>query len=134
MQFEAMRKRMTDDEHHKRKTEDQERKAEERKRVLDDWYRNKFKQIQQIGGGSSDKGQSILKQQHQKRPGGRRLESLDTVIAQNPTNFLIYDFPDPLYSFYYFVGSGPFGLKLTLTECVDCRVKGGVTGKPAFWQ
>ena len=56
-----MRKRMTDDEHHKKRTEEEERKAEERKRVLDDWYRNKFKQIQQIGGGS-EKSQSILKQ------------------------------------------------------------------------
>ena len=85
IQLEQMRKRMSDDEHHKKRTEEQERKAEERKRVLDDWYRNKFKQIQQIGaatGSGSEKSQSILKQQHQKRPGGRRLESLDQVIAQ----------------------------------------------------
>jgi len=60
-------------------------------------------------------------------------ECLQMIIPQNPSNFLIYDYPDTNYSFYYFVGSGPFGLMLTLTECVDCRVKGGVTTKPAYW-
>ncbi len=60
-------------------------------------------------------------------------ECLKMIIPQNPTNFLIYDYPDTNYSFYYFVGSGPFELMLTLTECVDCRVKGGVTTKPTYW-
>ena len=60
-------------------------------------------------------------------------ECLEMIIPQNPSNFLIYDYPDKNYSFYYFVGSGPFGLLLTLTECVDCRVKGGVTTKPSYW-
>jgi hypothetical protein len=51
-------------------------------------------------------------------------------IAQNPNNFLIYDYPDPTYTVYYFVTGG---IILAKKVCLDCRTKGGSTVKPFFW-
>ena len=45
-------------------------------------------------------------------------------------NFLIYDYPDPDYTPYYF--SGPI-LMIAKKTCLDCTLSGGTTVKPSFW-
>ncbi|MGB8192154.1 MAG: DUF4249 domain-containing protein [Chitinophagaceae bacterium] len=50
---------------------------------------------------------------------------------QNPTNFLIYDYPDTSYVPYYFVTGG--GLAVVQKPCIDCRTRGGINKKPSFW-
>ncbi|MDQ6901476.1 MAG: DUF4249 domain-containing protein [Bacteroidota bacterium] len=52
-------------------------------------------------------------------------------IEQNPANYLIYNYPDPDYSAYYF--SGMTGLVLTRVSCVDCTLQGGANKKPSYW-
>ena len=52
-------------------------------------------------------------------------------IPQNPTNYLIFDFPDPSYAPYYFVTGG--GLAIIKKSCLDCRERGGTSQKPSFW-
>ncbi len=52
-------------------------------------------------------------------------------IPQNPTNYLIFDYPDPSYVPYYFVSGG--GLAIIKKSCVDCREHGGTNQKPSFW-
>ena len=51
-------------------------------------------------------------------------------IPENPASFLIYSYPDPEYGPYYFSGGTLFIAKKT---CLDCRLSGGTTVKPAFW-
>jgi len=53
------------------------------------------------------------------------------IIPQNPSNYLIFDFPDPSYAPYYFVTPG--GLAIIKKSCLDCRERGGTNQKPSFW-
>jgi hypothetical protein len=52
-------------------------------------------------------------------------------IAQNPNNFLIYNYPDTSYAPYYFIS--PSNIQLAKKVCVDCSVRGGTTNKPPYW-
>lgn len=52
-------------------------------------------------------------------------------IEQNPVNYLLYNYPDPDYSAYYF--SGSTGLKINRVSCLDCTLQGGTNQKPSFW-
>ena len=52
-------------------------------------------------------------------------------IGQDPSNNLLYEYPDPEYAPYYF--SGCCSIVLARKSCVDCRVKGGVNHKPLYW-
>jgi hypothetical protein len=53
------------------------------------------------------------------------------IIPQNPSNYLIFDFPDPSYAPYYFITGG--GLAIIKKSCLDCRERGGTNQKPSFW-
>jgi Domain of unknown function (DUF4249) len=53
------------------------------------------------------------------------------VIDQNPTNYLLYTYPDPEYSPYFF--SGSTGIVLNRVSCLDCTLQGGVNQKPSYW-
>ncbi len=53
------------------------------------------------------------------------------LIDQNPSNFLIYNYPDPDYTAYYF--SGTTGLELNKKTCLDCTLQGGTNQKPSYW-
>jgi hypothetical protein len=55
------------------------------------------------------------------------------IIPTNPTNSFIYDYPDPDYAPFYFVGSGPPDLVISKKYCIDCRTQGGINTKPSFW-
>lgn len=48
----------------------------------------------------------------------------------NQTNYQLYDYSDPSYAPYYFMGMSTI---LTRKQCIDCRVQGGTTQKPTFW-
>ncbi|MGK2862780.1 MAG: DUF4249 domain-containing protein [Chitinophagaceae bacterium] len=52
-------------------------------------------------------------------------------IAQNPTNYAIWDFPDLSYAPYYFTSGG--GIAILKKACLDCTVQGGTNVKPSFW-
>lgn len=52
-------------------------------------------------------------------------------IAQNSTNFLIWNYPDTTFGPWYFVS--PAGLKIAKLDCLDCRRRGGTNQKPSFW-
>ena len=52
-------------------------------------------------------------------------------INQNSTNFLIYNYPDPAYTAYYF--SGTTGLAIDKISCLDCTLQGGTNQKPSYW-
>jgi hypothetical protein len=52
-------------------------------------------------------------------------------IDQNPTNYLIYNYPDPLYTAYFF--SGQTGLVIDRVSCLDCTLQGGTNQKPSYW-
>lgn len=52
-------------------------------------------------------------------------------IDQNPTNYLLYTYPDPEYSAYYF--SGATGLVIDRVSCLDCTLQGGTNHKPIYW-
>ena len=52
-------------------------------------------------------------------------------VPQNPTNFLIVNYPDNSYAPWYYVSMGP--LKLAKKECLDCTLSGGVNEKPSYW-
>jgi hypothetical protein len=57
------------------------------------------------------------------------------LIAANPSNPYIYNYPDPTYLPWYFTGNSPhLGLYVTKSECIDCREYGGVTTRPSFWK
>jgi hypothetical protein len=51
--------------------------------------------------------------------------------SQNPTNFLIFDYPNKSYVPVYFQSGG--GLAIAKDSCVDCTLQGGINHKPAFW-
>ncbi len=53
------------------------------------------------------------------------------VIDQDPTNYLLYTYPDPEYSPYFF--SGSTGIVLNRVSCLDCTLQGGVNQKPSYW-
>jgi hypothetical protein len=52
-------------------------------------------------------------------------------IPVNPSNFLIYTYPDTTYVPYYFITGGP--LIIIHAPCVDCTLHGGTNKKPLFW-
>lgn len=52
-------------------------------------------------------------------------------IAQNPSNYLIFDYPDTNYAAYYFTSGG--GIAISKKSCFDCTVQGGSNMKPSFW-
>ena len=52
-------------------------------------------------------------------------------IPQNPTNYLIFDYPDPSLGPYYFVDPG--GIVVTKKRCLECTERGGTNVKPSFW-
>lgn len=52
------------------------------------------------------------------------------VIPQHPTNYAIYNYPDPSYTIYFFVRGG---IVLAKKACLDCRELGGTNVKPVFW-
>jgi hypothetical protein len=59
-------------------------------------------------------------------------QSCDMIpIEQNPTNFLLYTYPDPGYTAYYFFGMT--GLELNRVSCLDCTLQGGTNQKPSYW-
>lgn len=49
---------------------------------------------------------------------------------QNPSNYLIYTYPDPNYAPYYFVTGA---IILAPKTCLDCTLRGGTNQKPSFW-
>ena len=53
-------------------------------------------------------------------------------ISVNPVNYLIYDYPDPLFGPYYFCCSGG-ALVLANKQCLECTERGGTNLKPSFW-
>ena len=53
------------------------------------------------------------------------------LIQQNSSNYLIYDYPDPFYTAYYF--SGATGLMINKKICLDCTLQGGTNQKPFYW-
>jgi Domain of unknown function (DUF4249) len=48
----------------------------------------------------------------------------------NQTNYQLYDYSDPSFVPFYFMGMSTI---LTRKVCVDCRTQGGTTQKPIFW-
>ncbi len=52
-------------------------------------------------------------------------------IAQNPTNYQIWEYPDPSYAPYYFTSGG--GIAIFKKACLDCTTQGGTNVKPSFW-
>jgi hypothetical protein len=54
-------------------------------------------------------------------------------LPSNPTDYSIYDYPDPDYWFWYFSSGQPPGLVLSKKVCLDCRLSGGTNQKPSFW-
>jgi hypothetical protein len=60
-------------------------------------------------------------------------ESCDLVtIAQNPNNYLLYNYFDAAYEPYYFTTTSS-GVVITKRSCVDCTVRGGTTTTPSYW-
>ncbi|MBD0298115.1 MAG: DUF4249 domain-containing protein [Flavisolibacter sp.] len=53
-------------------------------------------------------------------------------IAQNPSNYLLFNYPDTSFGPYYFVSGG--GIAITRKSCMDCTYRGGTNVKPAFWR
>ncbi|MEO8766303.1 MAG: DUF4249 domain-containing protein [Ginsengibacter sp.] len=53
------------------------------------------------------------------------------VIDQNPTNYLLYNYPDTGYAPYFFAGTT--GLVINRVSCLDCTLQGGVNKKPSYW-
>ncbi|MEJ7589653.1 MAG: DUF4249 domain-containing protein [Ferruginibacter sp.] len=51
-------------------------------------------------------------------------------IAQDPTDYRIYTYPDPLFAPYYFTSGG---IALTRKACLYCTEQGGTNVKPSFW-
>lgn len=52
-------------------------------------------------------------------------------IGQNPSNFLIWNYPDTTFQPWYFVT--PDGLMIAKKDCLDCTRRGGKNQKPSFW-
>jgi hypothetical protein len=53
------------------------------------------------------------------------------IIAQNPVDYRIWDYPNPLYTIYYYMNGGV--MTIARKACMDCRERGGVNRKPSFW-
>ncbi len=53
-------------------------------------------------------------------------------IPRNPTNFLIWDYPDTAWGPYFFVTGD--GINIIQRHCIECQYQGGTTERPAFWQ
>jgi hypothetical protein len=53
-------------------------------------------------------------------------------IAQNPSNYLIYNYDDTTYAPQYFVTGG--GIALYKISCLDCTRAGGTSIKPNYWK
>jgi hypothetical protein len=51
-------------------------------------------------------------------------------IAQDPVNYLIFNYSDTTYGPYYFVTGG---IAITKRTCLDCTLNGGTNNKPVFW-
>jgi len=54
-------------------------------------------------------------------------------VPSNPTDYTIFNYPDPEYGFWYFSSGQPPGLVLSKKLCLDCRLSGGTNQKPSFW-
>ncbi len=52
--------------------------------------------------------------------------------AQNPTNYLIFEYSDTSYAPQYFVTGG--GIAMYKISCLDCTRAGGTSHKPDFWK
>jgi hypothetical protein len=52
--------------------------------------------------------------------------------AQNPNNYLIFEYPDTSYAPQYFVTGG--GIAVYKKSCLDCTRRGGTSAKPVFWK
>lgn len=53
------------------------------------------------------------------------------IIAQDPNNYAIYNYPNPEYSIYYFISGG--AMMLAKKACLECTELGGTNVKPSFW-
>jgi len=60
-------------------------------------------------------------------------ECLTLIIATDPNNFQIYNYPDTTYTPWYFTGDNIPALVVVKKYCVDCRTQGGTNSKPTFW-
>jgi hypothetical protein len=56
-----------------------------------------------------------------------------TNIASNPSNPLIWDYPDTAYTMYFFSSGTPPSKNISTKQCLDCTRQGGTTVKPSFW-
>jgi hypothetical protein len=66
-------------------------------------------------------------------PGQSTTCSSPTITVEDSAAYYLYD---PKWQPAYYITNltgGPRGLAVAPQECVDCRVRGGVTTKPAFW-
>jgi hypothetical protein len=52
------------------------------------------------------------------------------IIATDPLNELLWNYPDTSYGPYYFPSGG---LIVAPKRCMDCRYQGGTIEKPSFW-
>jgi hypothetical protein len=52
--------------------------------------------------------------------------------AQNPINYLIFEYADTSYAPQYFVTGG--GIAMYKKSCLDCTRGGGTSAKPVFWK
>lgn len=64
------------------------------------------------------------------KPAPGSYDCLVKTIAQDPTDFSKWTYPDPTYVPWYFATGAIIIAKKT---CIDCRESGGTTDKPAFW-
>jgi hypothetical protein len=55
-------------------------------------------------------------------------------IPTDPSNEFIYTFADTSYALYHFISGPPPIMLLTWKSCLDCRIQGGSTTQPPFWQ
>lgn len=54
-------------------------------------------------------------------------------LPTDPSNSLLYTYPDTSYAPWYFVGSAPPALLVSKKTCIDCREYGGDNKRPSFW-
>ena len=54
-----------------------------------------------------------------------------TIASGTPANYLLYTYPDPEYSAYYFCGTGC--LVIDRVSCLDCTLQGGTNKRPSYW-
>jgi hypothetical protein len=55
------------------------------------------------------------------------------LIATDPSNAMLYNYPDTAYAPWYFTGTAPPSLFVSRKVCIDCREYGGVNKRPSFW-